>query len=100
MKRTEANSVCRERERERKNRIWINSKIKQIKANNKLKQEIFLNKLSFLINSNWCYQYFVRTKVVTYCQNRETFYKDEENTSVTYKPRMPDLKDLFLKMPS
>ena len=59
-KRTEANRICRE-----KKGIWINNKIRQIEARNKKMQEIFLKKLSFPISRNRCYQYFVKTKVVT-----------------------------------
>ena len=70
MKRTDANRVCSE-----KKRIRINNKIKQIEeTSNKNETRKFLNKPSFLINNSWCYKYFVRTKVVTYCQNMETFY--------------------------
>jgi hypothetical protein len=80
MKRTETNRVCTE-----KNNLWINNKIKQIEeTSNKNETKIFLKKC-FLINNNWCYQYFVRAKVVTYCQNMETFYKDGNNIFVIYK---------------
>jgi hypothetical protein len=76
MKRTEANKVCRE-----KKGIWINNRIKQIeKTSNKNETGKFFKEAQFLINNNWCYQNFVRTKLVTCCQNMETFYRDGNNT--------------------
>jgi len=88
-KRTEANRVCRE-----KKRIWINNKIKQIEETiNKNETRKFFKEAQYFNKQQLVLPKFGRTKVVTYCQNIETFYKDGNNTSVTYKAPAPDIRN-------
>jgi len=51
----------------------------------------FFKEAQFSISKNRCYQYPVKTKVVTYCQSMGTFYEGGDNTSVTYKSSVPEL---------